>query len=198
MQPEWLSYVTTLCPLIPLHFIYLSSVIRCIYGKGATGFLSSLWDDRLCVLVIRVPGYRSRGPGSGFDSQPYHIYWEVVGLERGPLSVVNTIEQLLCRKNSGFGLENRDFGLRDPSCWPRGTLYPLKLALTSPTSGGLALGIVRWRTQAPSFSFFNIQGGPYGSCHLSTTKGTFPFSRVLLDWLVINDQKLPNWVWPTL
>jgi hypothetical protein len=21
---------------------------------------------------------------------------------------------------------------------------------------------------------------------------------VLLDWLVINDQKLPNWVWPTL
>jgi hypothetical protein len=29
-------------------------------------------------------------------------------------------------------------------------------------------------------------------------KGTFPFSRVLLDWLVINDQKLPNWVWPTL
>jgi hypothetical protein len=35
-------------------------------------------------------------------------------------------------------------------------------------------------------------------CHLSTTKGTFPFSRVLLDWLVINDQKLSNWVWPTL
>jgi hypothetical protein len=33
---------------------------------------------------------------------------------------------------------------------------------------------------------------------LSTTKGTFPFSPVLLDWLVINDQKLPNWVWPTL
>jgi hypothetical protein len=35
-------------------------------------------------------------------------------------------------------------------------------------------------------------------CHLSTTKGTFPFARVLLDWVVINDQKLPNWVWPTL
>jgi hypothetical protein len=39
---------------------------------------------------------------------------------------------------------------------------------------------------------------PFGSCHLSTTKGTFQFSRVLLDWLVINDQKLPNWVWPNL
>jgi hypothetical protein len=37
-----------------------------------------------------------------------------------------------------------------------------------------------------------------GSCNLSTTKGTFPFSRMLLDWLVINDQQLPNWVWPTL
>jgi hypothetical protein len=37
-----------------------------------------------------------------------------------------------------------------------------------------------------------------GSFYLSTEKCTFPFSRVLLDWLVINDQKLPNWVWPTL
>jgi hypothetical protein len=33
---------------------------------------------------------------------------------------------------------------------------------------------------------------------LLNIKCTFPFSRVLLDWLVINDQKLPNWVWPTL
>jgi hypothetical protein len=33
-----------------------------------------------------------------------------VGLERGPLSLVNTIEQLLGRKSSGSGLENRDYG----------------------------------------------------------------------------------------
>jgi hypothetical protein len=36
-----------------------------------------------------------------------------VGLERGPLSLVNTIEQLLQRKSSGSGLENRDYGRRD-------------------------------------------------------------------------------------
>jgi hypothetical protein len=35
--------------------------------------------------------------------------------------------------------------------WTRDTLYPLKLALTSPTSGG---GIVRLQTQAMEFSFF--------------------------------------------
>jgi hypothetical protein len=29
------------------------------------------------------------------------------------------------------GLENRDYNRRDPSRWPRGTLYPQKLALTS-------------------------------------------------------------------
>jgi hypothetical protein len=28
--------------------------------------------DRLCGLVVRVSGYRSRGPG--FDSQPYQIF----------------------------------------------------------------------------------------------------------------------------
>jgi hypothetical protein len=34
-----------------------------------------------------------------------------------------------------FGIEIREYGRRDPSRWPRGTLYPQKLALTSPTSG---------------------------------------------------------------
>jgi hypothetical protein len=52
--------------------------------------------DRLCGLVIRVPGYRSRGPG--FDSRRYQIFGEVVGLERGPLSLVRIIEELLERK----------------------------------------------------------------------------------------------------
>jgi hypothetical protein len=61
--------------------------------------------DRLCGLVVRVPGYRSRGPW--FDSRRYQIFWEVVGLERGPLSHVRIIEELLEWKSSGFGLENR-------------------------------------------------------------------------------------------
>jgi hypothetical protein len=31
---------------------------------------------------------------SGFDSQRYQIFLEVVGLERGPLSVVSPVEEL--------------------------------------------------------------------------------------------------------
>jgi hypothetical protein len=38
-----------------------------------------------------------------------------VGLERGPLSLVSTIEEQLEIKSSGSGLENRDYGRRDPS-----------------------------------------------------------------------------------
>jgi hypothetical protein len=53
-------------------------------------------------LVVRVYGYRSRGPG--FDSRPYQIFWEVGGLERGPLSLVTTSEELLEWKSSGSGL----------------------------------------------------------------------------------------------
>jgi hypothetical protein len=37
---------------------------------------------------------------------------------------------------------------RDLSRWPRGTLYPQKLALNSSTSGGRSVGIVRLRTKA--------------------------------------------------
>jgi hypothetical protein len=35
---------------------------------------------------------------SGFDSRRYQIFWVVVSLERGPLSLVSTIEKLLDRK----------------------------------------------------------------------------------------------------
>jgi hypothetical protein len=57
--------------------------------------------DRLCGLVVRVPGH-------GFDSRCYQIFWEVVGLERGPYSLVSTTEELLERKSSVSGLESRD------------------------------------------------------------------------------------------
>jgi hypothetical protein len=43
--------------------------------------------------------------------------------------------------------ENRINDRGDPLCWPRDTLYPQKLALTSPTSGGRSVGIVRLRTK---------------------------------------------------
>jgi hypothetical protein len=59
-----------------------------------------------------------------------------VGLERGPLSFVSTIEELLGRKINGSGIEIREYGPRDPSSLPRDTLYPQKLSLTSSTSDG--------------------------------------------------------------
>jgi hypothetical protein len=51
--------------------------------------------DRLCGLVVRVLGYRSGGPGSipGTTKEK-----KGVGLERGPLSLVSTTEELLDRK----------------------------------------------------------------------------------------------------
>jgi hypothetical protein len=70
--------------------------------------------DRLSGLVVRVPGYRSRG--SRFDSRRYQIFWEEVSLERGPLSLVSTIEKLLGRCN-GSGVERREYGRGDPLRW---------------------------------------------------------------------------------
>jgi hypothetical protein len=49
---------------------------------------------------------------SGFDSQHYQIFREVVGLEWAPLSVVSTIVELLERKSSSSSLENRVYGHR--------------------------------------------------------------------------------------
>jgi hypothetical protein len=45
-----------------------------------------------------------------------------VGLELGPLNLVSAIEELLERKRSGPGLENRDYGRRGSSVLT--TLHP--------------------------------------------------------------------------
>jgi hypothetical protein len=50
-----------------------------------------------------------------------------VGLERGPFSLVSTTEELLGRKSSGSGLENRKYCRREPSRWPRGTPLSAKV-----------------------------------------------------------------------
>jgi hypothetical protein len=106
--------------------------------------------DRLCGLTIRV-SYRSRGPG--FDSRHYQIFWKVVGLGQGPLILVSTIEELLGRNSKGPGLETWEYGCEDLLRWPHHTLYPQKLALTSPTSSGRLVRLVCSRTKATEFSF---------------------------------------------
>ena len=64
------------------------------YAQSAEEFNNSvIINDRLCGLVVRVSGYRYRG--SGFYPRRCQIFWVVVGLERGPLSLVRSIEELL-------------------------------------------------------------------------------------------------------
>jgi hypothetical protein len=87
----------------PIQIIDLGELVVC---RG----LFTSYVDRICGLVVRVPGYRSRGPSSIPGATRF--FWEVVGLERSPLSLASTTEELLGRKSSGSGLENRDYGRR--------------------------------------------------------------------------------------
>jgi hypothetical protein len=80
-----------------------------------------------------------------------------VGLERGPLSLLSTIEELLERKRSCSSLEIREYGRRDSSHWPRGTLYPQKLVLTPLTRDGRSVGIIHSRTRATEFSLVSFR-----------------------------------------
>jgi hypothetical protein len=100
--------------------------------------------------VIRVLGYRSGGPGSipGTTSKK-----KAVGLERGPLSLVSTTEELLDRKVAApaYKTENTVLGISHAD--HAAPSIRKKLAITSPTSGGI-VGIVRSRTQTMEFSLF--------------------------------------------
>jgi hypothetical protein len=123
--------------------------------------------------VVRVPGYRSRGPGS----IPATTKKKVVGLERGPLSFVSTIEELLERKSSGSGLKTEITAVGDLSRLPRGTLYPQKLALTSPTSDGRSVGIFRSRTKAKEFFKITIHALYSSLEHALSLPGLLPIHQ---------------------
>jgi hypothetical protein len=71
----------------------------------------------------------------------------VVGLERAPLSLVSITEELLEWNSSGSGSIDIN-GRGDPLRWPRNTLYPRNLALTSPNGCGRSVGTVRLRTKS--------------------------------------------------
>jgi hypothetical protein len=80
-----------------------------------------------------------------------------VGLERDPLSLVSTFEELLRKNSDGSCLEIREYGLGDPLHCPCDTLYQLKLALTSLTRGSRSVGIVRSRTKATEFFYIDFR-----------------------------------------
>jgi hypothetical protein len=100
-----------------------------------------LWSSgQSSWLQIRRQGFDSRhyqkkssGSGTG-STQPREYNWGATW-----------------QKSSGSCLENREYGRRDSSSWPCGTLYLQKLAITSLTSGGRSVGIVRSRTQTMEF-----------------------------------------------
>jgi hypothetical protein len=72
-------------------------------------------------------------------------------LERGPLSLVKITEELL--ECFSFRVKKIEInGRGDPLLWPRDTLYPQKLALTSPICSGRSVGIVCLRTKATECS----------------------------------------------
>jgi hypothetical protein len=103
-----------------------------------------LWSSgQSSWLQIRRPGFyspalpekKSGGSGTG-STQPREYNWGATW-----------------EKSSGSCLENREYGRNDPSRWPYGTLYPQKLAITLPTSGGRSVGVVRSRTQTMEFFY---------------------------------------------
>jgi hypothetical protein len=86
-QSSWLQNGNVSCFLWGTNGIYI-----CYVEESRPPVCSS--GERCRLQILR----------SGFDSRLYHIFWEVVGLEGVPLSLVTTTEELFGRKSSGSSL----------------------------------------------------------------------------------------------
>jgi hypothetical protein len=94
-------------------------------------------------------------PGSILGATRF--FWEVVDLERGPLSLVRITEQLLQWKSSGSGSRELRLTAVGISCADHATpSIRKKLALTSPTTCGRSVSTVRLRPKATEFSLLKL------------------------------------------
>jgi hypothetical protein len=94
-QSSWLQNGDALCFFWSTNWIYI-----CYVEESRPPLWSSCQSSWLQIQKL------------GFDSRHYQIFWEVVGLERGPFSLVSSTEEILAWKSSISRLENRDYGRR--------------------------------------------------------------------------------------
>jgi hypothetical protein len=141
LEKTW-AFNVTVCQLVKVFMKTYDTVRRRVLYNILTEFCIFKKLVMIIIIVAReremiIPPLWSSGQSSwlqikrsGFGSGRCQIFWEVAGLERGPLSLASTTEELLGRNSIGSCLEISEYACKDPSRWPRGTLYPQKLALS--------------------------------------------------------------------
>ena len=107
---------------------------------------------KVCGLVVRVSGYRYRGPGFDPPALPDFLSSSGSGTGSTQPREVNWGATWM-KKSSGSRSRKQRLTAVETRCADHVTpLYPQKLALTSLTGGGRSVGIIRVRTKATEFS----------------------------------------------
>jgi hypothetical protein len=134
-QRSWLQNGDVLCFLCGTNWIYICYVEKSRPPLWSSGQSSWPQIQKSRVRFPALPDFL-RSSGSGTSSiRPREYNWGATS-----------------KKSIGSGLESREYGRRDPLRWPRDTpLSTKKEILTSTTSGGLSVDIVRSRTKATEF-----------------------------------------------
>jgi hypothetical protein len=164
-------------PLVCAQWMHMDFVSGCVSSSGPP----LLYSGHSSWLQTQV---------SGFDSGRYHVSSEVVGLERSPLSLVSTIEDLLERKSSCSGLQNRECGRRGPAA--RTTWYPLSAKVKFTMA--LLLIHIRCNSLHKSFSVCCVFTG----CHSKASCSSSAFTSVRATDCLRDPHDPHSWTLPKL
>jgi hypothetical protein len=117
--------------------------IKMLYGRGSQTF-------------IRCAPLKTFHKFHVLFQNKFKQFWPNISYKYTFVIVYSILFNAFNLKDASYmdsGLENREYGRGDPLGWPRDALYPQKLALTTPTCGGVSVGIVRLRTKTTEFVF---------------------------------------------
>jgi hypothetical protein len=105
-------------------FVLIWSIIADI-GKYCATFYYDILITCSTASVVRILGYRSRGPGSIPGTTRKKKKKKVVGSGMGCTQPCEyKLRSYLIEKQRLLSRKPRIYGRKDPSRWPRGTLYP--------------------------------------------------------------------------
>jgi hypothetical protein len=120
----WESWISNSMCVYIFMYVFMKYILQCKF--------TDYWSNQVHDFIKKLTCFGHKRPSSGI----YDNFVNCYNVLKYPMRDIRPVKKTELTTGGG-----------DLLPWPRDTLYPQKLALTSSTTGGRSVGIVRLRTK---------------------------------------------------